>query len=208
MKNTSRITFVFSFLLLTAFTSKDFKKESSLQIDPKASKLTWTGKKFSGEHTGTIDISNGTLVVADGKLKGGTFDINTKTITVTDLTDAAENAKLLGHLKNDDFFGVEKYPKATFVIASATHKGGSNYDIKGKLTLKSKVDELSFPATVNVEKDKTVAKASITVDRTKYGIKYGSKTFIEGLGDKFIYDEFVLDVTLVANGTAATAKSK
>jgi hypothetical protein len=43
-----------------------------------------------------------------------------------------------------------------------------------------------------------VAIATIRIDRTKYDIKYGSKSFIEGIGDKAIDDEFEMQVNLVA----------
>jgi len=44
-----------------------------------------------------------------------------------------------------------------------------------------------------------IANAKITVDRTKYDIKFRSKSFFENLGDKTIYDDFDLNVQLVAN---------
>ena len=43
-----------------------------------------------------------------------------------------------------------------------------------------------------------VTVAKIMVDRTKFDIKYGSASFIEGIGDKAISDEFELNVNLVA----------
>lgn len=203
----------FFFLLLTTSVIVSFtiypKGETSLNVDVQNSKLLWTGKKFTGQHTGAINLNNGTLTLADGRLKGGKFDIDMQTLTVSDITDAEQNAKLTKHLKGDDFFAVDKYPKATFVITSATPKGGENYAINGKLTIKGITEEVAFPAVVNVQKDKTTAKAKITVNRTKFGIKFGSKSFFSDLGDKFIYDDFELDVTLVATGQpTTTAKVK
>lgn len=203
MKKIAFFGFLSSILILSAFVAG---KETAYKVDVANSKVFWKGKKVTGEHYGYISLSDGALTVENGKLKGGNFEIDTKTITVTDIADASSNEKLVGHLKNDHFFDVEKHPKATFAITSATSKGGENYDIKGKLTIKGITNDVSFPATVKVEKSKVTAKALITIDRTKYDIKYGSKNFFENLGDKTIYNDFDLEVTLVAGTDAELAK--
>lgn len=174
------------------------RKATVFQVDGKESKLNWTGKKVTGQHEGTINIADGKLEVESNVLKGGSFSLDTRSIVVTDIKDAGGNAKLLGHLKSEDFFAVEKFPSATFVTTSVTSKGGSNYEVTGNLTIKGITNPVTFPATVTVAGNKLTAKAAIKVDRTKYNIKYGSKSFFEGIGDKAIYDDFDLDVTLVA----------
>ncbi|RYD72685.1 MAG: YceI family protein [Sphingobacteriales bacterium] len=170
----------------------------NFKVDTNKSTIVWTGKKVTGEHTGNIKIKNGVLQ-HDGKvITGGAFDIDMTTITDNDLTDAGYNAKLVGHLKSDDFFGVEKYPVATMKITGITFKGGDQYELTGDLTIKGKTDKVKFPATVSANGNTLTAKSKITVDRSKYDVKYGSKSFFEGLGDKTIYDDFDLDVNLVA----------
>lgn len=169
------------------------------QVDNQQSKLTWKAKKMTGEHTGTISVSQGTLELDNNALKGGTFTLDTRTITVTDITNPDMNKRLVGHLKNDDFFAVDKHPSANFVITSAVPKGNGNYDVTGKLTIKNITNNITFPAQVTIANGKATAKANITIDRTKFDIKFRSKNFFENLGDKTIYDDFELDVTLVAN---------
>jgi polyisoprenoid-binding protein YceI len=174
-------------------------KASVYKVDAAQSKLTWLAKKVTGEHTGAINVSTGALNVDNNVLKGGSFELDTKTITVTDITDAESNAKLLGHLKSDDFFAVDKFDKAKFVITSATTKGGGVYQIKGNLTIKGITNEVSFPANVKIDNSKLLATAKIIVDRTKFDIKFRSKSFFENLGDKTIYDDFELNIQLTAN---------
>jgi len=41
-----------------------------------------------------------------------------------------------------------------------------------------------------------MATAEITIDRTKFDVKYGSGSFFDDLGDNMIYDDFVLNVNL------------
>lgn len=175
------------------------RKAVVFQVDSKESKLNWTGKKVTGQHQGTINIADGKLDVENNVLKGGSFSLDTRSITVTDIKDEGSNAKLLGHLKSEDFFSVEKFPSASFTTTSVTAKGGGTYEVSGKLTIKGITNPITFPATVTVDGSKLTAKAAIKVDRTKYNIKYGSKSFFEGIGDKAIYDDFDLDVVLVAN---------
>jgi polyisoprenoid-binding protein YceI len=174
------------------------RKATVFQVDAKESKLNWTGKKVTGQHQGTINVADGKLEVESNVLKGGSFSLDTRSIAVTDIKDEGSNAKLLGHLKSDDFFSVEKFPAATFATTSVTSKGGGNYEVTGNLTIKGITNPVTFPATVTVAGSKLTAKAAIKVDRTKYNIKYGSKSFFEGIGDKAIYDDFDLDVVLVA----------
>ncbi|RBL91066.1 YceI family protein [Chitinophaga flava] len=175
------------------------KKATTFQVDKNQSKLNWVGKKLAGQHSGTINVADGKLDVENNVLKGGSFSLDTRSIAVTDIKDADGNAKLLGHLKSEDFFGVEKFPTASFVITKVTPKGAGKYDITGNLTIKGITNPITFPATVAVAGNKLTAKADLKVDRTKYNIKYGSKSFFEGIGDKAIYDDFDLTVELVAN---------
>lgn len=187
-----------------AKTEKVVKADKTLKVNTAASKLVWNGKKVTGEHTGNINVANGTLLVAKNQLVGGTFDIDMNTITATDITDAEYNKNFVGHMKSDDFFSTAKYPKANFKITSATpikgaKQGEANYNVTGDLTIKGITNKVTFPATVKVEGNKATAQGTATVDRTKYDIKYGSKSFFDSIGDKAINDEFTLNFNVVAN---------
>jgi len=182
---------------LFAFTNPP--ATTKYKVDTKSSTLVWTGKKFTGQHTGNVQLSSGELVAEGKTVKQGNFEIDLNTITNTDVTDANYNAKLVGHLKNDDFFGVDKFPKASFVVSSITPKAGDDYLVKGKLTIKGITNDIEFPATIKNDGKKLNATAKIIVDRSKYNIKYNSSSFFENLGDKVIYDDFELDLNLVAH---------
>lgn len=173
--------------------------DATYTVDSQASHLVWTGKKVTGSHTGNIPLSTGSLVVSNSKFKSGAFEVDIASLTVTDITDKDGNAKLVGHLKAEDFFGTDKFPKAKFITSSVTPKGGENYEVTGKLTIKGITNEVKFPAVIKVEKNKVTAQAKIVVDRTKYGIKFRSTNFFENLGDKAIDNDFELNVNLVAN---------
>lgn len=185
--------------LVLAASATIFAQSGNYNADIKQSKLVWVGKKVVGEHTGTINISKGNLVVDKSLIKSGSFNIDMKSIVDKDLTDADYNAKLIGHLKSDDFFGVEKFPVATLVITESKAAGKGALAVKGNLTIKGKTLPVEFASTYS-EKGKVIAyKAKITVNRAKYDIRYGSRSFFDNIGDKAIEDDFTLDVDLVVS---------
>lgn len=194
-----------SFLAATAVTAFAFtlpvvkKGITTYNVDTKSTTATWLAKKVTGQHNGTVDVSKGSFT-SDGKnLTGGSIVFDMTTIKNVDLTDPAYNAKLVGHLKSADFFAVDKNPTSSFELTKAVLKEGNNYEVTGKLTIKGITNEITFPAMIKMDAKTLVAVAKIMVDRTKYDIKYGSASFIEGIGDKAINDEFELDVNVVAS---------
>ena len=180
-------------VVITATAMSFTAKDEVYKIDTGKSKLTWIGKKVTGQHTGGINLAEGNLSVTSKKVTGGSFAID-----MTSITDVDKNERLVGHLKSDDFFSTEKNPKATFVITTITGDK-EQYTVKGNLTIKGITNEVEFPATIQKVGNELTAKAKILVDRTKFDIKFRSGNFFENLGDKAIEDNFELNVELVAN---------
>ena len=162
------------------------------KINPAKSTINWTGKKVTGQHSGTINIKDGVLVFMKNKLKGGTINVDMTSINTTDLKKGEGKEDLDGHLKADDFFGTAKYPNAKIDFKLISDNGNGSYSISADMTIKDVTAPVKFNILV---KDKT-ATTTLNVDRTKYGIKYGSGNFFENLGDKTISDEFELKVDL------------
>jgi polyisoprenoid-binding protein YceI len=171
---------------------KNFKANTDKSL------IHWTGKKITGSHTGTIHLASGNLELENGKIVSGSFDIDTKSIAVADIKDPETNAQFAGHLLHDDFFGADKFPTANFTIMNAVLLAGSSWKIDGLLTIKGITHSLSFEARVDMQGDTISAFGEIVVDRTKYGIKFGSGNFFRNLGDTLIYNDFTLDLNLVA----------
>ena len=175
-----------------------FTHITTYTVDATASNIVWTAEKVTGKHTGNVKIKNGTLQVDHGKLIGGSFEIDMTSITDSDL-EGEWAAKLVGHIKSEDFFGVDKYPTAKFVITRAIPQDTKgNYKIVGNMTIKEKTNEVSFKANVAEAGGNLTAIGDIVVDRSKFDVKYGSGSFFDNLGDKTIYDEFGLKVSLSA----------
>jgi polyisoprenoid-binding protein YceI len=169
------------------------------KVNTSESKLEWVGKKVTGQHNGYIKLTDGKLEMNDGVISGGYFEIDMTTIENEDITDEDSRAKLVGHLKSDDFFGVKDHPKAMFKITSAEKTGEGKFKVKGDLTIKGKTNPVEFDADVKEASDKVEAAAVIVFDRSKYDVKYGSGSFFDDLGDRLIYDDVELKVSLVAS---------
>lgn len=162
------------------------------------SKVEWVAKKVTGQHNGVVTLKEGAFEYDKGQLTGGSFTIDMTSITVLDL-EGEWKTKLEGHLKSDDFFGVTTYPTASFVIAKVVPQGPGFYKVIGNMTIKGITQEIQFPATVEEKDGKVIGKATLTLDRSKYNVRYGSGSFFDDLGDKTIYDDFDLTVSIVAS---------
>lgn len=187
MKNLKLLFLTFIFLYSLTAVEAQTKK-----IDVAKSLITWTGKKITGEHEGTIKFKEGELVFKDNKITGGNFVADMTTLNNTDQTGSSK-AKLEGHLKSDDFFGINNFKTAILTFKNITPKGNNTYTIIATLIIKGISNPVIFDLIV---KGKT-ATANLKIDRTKYDIKYGSGSYFDDLGDKTIYDVFELKVDLV-----------
>lgn len=183
-------------------------EKTAFEIDTKASKVQWNAKKVTGEHSGNVSLNGGKVWVEKSAVVGANINIDMNSISCIDLTDAEWNKKLVGHLKSDDFFSVEKHPNAGFEITSVKKGSNEDYTVNGKLTIKGITNEISFPAKVNLANGLVKASGTAKLDRTKWDIRYGSGKFFEGLGDKMIYDEFEItfDLTAKEGGKELSAK--
>ncbi len=179
-----------------------FAAPAQKMIDTTASTLNWTGsKEFIGDkHTGTVALSNGFLTVDGEKITGGEFTIDMTSIKNTDLTDASLNGKLVGHLKSPDFFDVATYKDAKFVITKVTAKSATEQIFEGNATIRGKTGPVKIPATVKKEGNVYVATGRIELDRTKFDVKYNSKTYVPDLvksaKDKVIKNNIDLDFAI------------
>ena len=164
------------------------------------SSIEWTGFKPTGKHNGTINVESGVFTVNNGKIESGSFLIDMNSIVDLDIpADDENNAKLVGHLKSADFFDVEKFPNAAFEVTGFEEKDGKSL-LSGNLTLKEKKNNVTFPVTVNSGEDSfTMTSEVFTIDRSKWDVKYGSKSFFDNLGDKFINDDIELKIMVKAN---------
>jgi polyisoprenoid-binding protein YceI len=178
-------------------------------VDKENSSIQWIGKKVTGGHDGHIELLEGSLELTKGTITGGSFVMDMTSITVDDIENENYNAKLVKHLKDDDFFGVDQFPSASLIIKGAqkvtSNKIGDDakttqvdqYKITADISIKGITKEITNDAELMNFNDNTMkASSEIIIDRSEFGIHYGSD---KNLGDKMIYNNFTLKVDLALN---------
>ena len=187
--------YFFIYLICTsiAFSSRYF-------IDPEKSNVIWVGRKVSGEHhDGVINIKSGYVDIEEQSIVDGEIIMDMTSIEVVDMSDRY-NKKLEKHLKNSDFFDVELFPEAKFKIKKIHDLiMDDNILFEGNLTIKDKTIISSIPSTILMEDNIVKSIGIVDIDRTLYGITYGSGTFFEDLTDRAIDDKFTLKFKIFAD---------
>ncbi|MBN1989994.1 MAG: YceI family protein [Bacteroidales bacterium] len=173
-----------------------------VMVDLSKTLVYWEGAKPTGLHNGTVSLYNGFVRVNEGALVGGEFTMDMKSIKVLDLTDEKMNKMLVDHLLSPDFFLVDSFPTATFVITKVIPLNpvteNANVTIEGNLTLRGVTKGIAFPAMVTMNGAILEAKTpQFVVNRVDWGVNYGSKSVIANLKDNFINDEMGLRIELI-----------
>jgi hypothetical protein len=178
---------------------------SEYAMTPDASVIMWRGVKPGGEHVGTVAAEKGVLMVENGEITGGSMVIDLNTIENEDL-EGDMNARLVGHLKSEDFFYTEQYPKAEFEVVTIEEYTGEapeegidpTHMITGNLTMRGETKSISFPAMVKIEDNRIIAKTNeFAIDRTKWGVNFKSRSVFDNLKDDFINDMINLKFDVV-----------
>jgi len=172
---------------VVANTTEPIKK----LVKTEESSVMWKAYKVTGSHSGLVQLTEGALNFDGDALVGGSFTVDMTSLIATDL-EGASKAKLEGHLKSEDFFGIENHPTSTLVFTDVTSTGKNSYEVTGDLTIKGITKPITFDVSIYGNK----ATASVKVDRANHNVRYGSGSFFDNLGDKTIYDEFDLVVDL------------
>jgi polyisoprenoid-binding protein YceI len=167
--------------------NKKFKVMASL------SGISWKGRKMTGTHNGTIAIKEGEFMLNEGRLTAGKFVVDTTAIKVLDITDPATNAQMVGHLLSNDFFASAEYPESNFEITTV-----KNNHIEGNLTIRGIRRIIGFDADIHVAGDTLTAVGEMIIDRTQFDMKFRSGSFFKNLGDTMIYNDFKLNVHIIA----------
>ena len=146
-------------------------EDRTYTVDTEESVIEWAGRNPNTRHHGTLKLSSGELVVKQGVVTGS-FDINMKSIKNLNLAGDPLQSVLVSHLMSDDFFFVEKFPKATFTIDEATLIGeqisSPNVEVRGTLELRGVRRDLEFEAVLTPLDDGGItAEAHFDFDRTK-----------------------------------------
>lgn len=174
--------------------------------------IAWVGYKtfnIGDSHNGTIQVSEGSFTMEEGNLVGGEFTIDMGSIKSLDLAENQEYAmKLEGHLKSPDFFAVDSFPTANFVItgaeaASAEDTTGATHYVTGNLTLKGISKSITIPAEVAAnDAEISFNTPEFVIDRSQWDVRFRSTSFTEFADlakDKVIDNNIKLKISVKAS---------
>ncbi len=172
-------------------------------VDTKQSIINWFGRNKTTTHRGTLRFSSGGFSFTNGVLKGA-FEVDMTSIQNIDLEGDPLQPQLIGHLRSVDFFYVDMFPRASFTITSAERieavpSSLPNFRVQGIFILRGVKNEGEFLATASPLQDGEVrVEAHFDIDRTRWGVLYGSNRFFEHLGYHLVYHPISLHLRLVA----------
>ena len=177
--------------------------EGRYAVDLETSFVGWTGRNANVGHQGMIRLKAGEIAVHDGNISGS-FVLDMQSIVNFNLEDEGLRKILIEHLQSDDFFFVERFPEATFSLVQArpiedAAPGCANFEVEGKLRLKGVDGVITFATVVERLADGGLAaEAHFDLDRTRWGVIYGSGHYFEHLGMHLVYDPISIQVRIVA----------
>ncbi|MCO5948003.1 YceI family protein [Mucilaginibacter flavidus] len=178
---------ILPFFLLTV----SFRSVSPIgyAADIDKSQIKWTGYAEAGGYapTGTVKLKMGSIFFNSEQLISGKIIIDMPTISTG-------NQEMEKHLKGKDFFDVAVYSEATFALSSMKNNIAS-----GILTIKGISQKVAVPVMITKTNEGMVLKATLKVNRTKFNIKYNSKSYFQDLGNYAIKNEFDLDISLACH---------
>lgn len=175
----------------------------SLKVDTDASTIYWTGTGRGTEHHGTLKLKEGIMYISDdNNVKMGGFTIDMNTINSTSISNAKDKNKLEAHLGRIDFFNIVRFPDAKFTInyvKEVPDNDSITHHIGGVLSLKNFEQPVEFYAKITKDGDKYIAQTlPFKIDRTKWGIVYGSNTVYDAMQNSIVDDDIGLKITIVA----------
>ena len=182
-----KVTIVFAALMLSAAANAQ-----SWSIDKGHSRVG-----FAITHL-TINEIDGDFKSFDGKITSSKPDFSDASIEFTgDVNSINTDVEARdNHLKSPDFFDVTKFGEATYTIVSGAKTNAITYDVKGKLTIKGKTQDLNCKMVIAPNGQDINVGGGFMFDRSQFDVRYGSDKFFDNLGNNMIKNEVIMTVNL------------
>lgn len=155
-------------------------------------RIQWTGSTPVKSHYGLLTPASFKASLSDdGKLEALEVVLDMNSIDVLDLKGESRD-KLTGHLRSEDFFLVDTYPTATFVMESYSH--GKAH---GTLTIRGVSQHAALPVTITGDAARGFQLAGkFTFNRRDFNVSYQDPSLLDLAKDRIISDSIELDIIL------------
>jgi polyisoprenoid-binding protein YceI len=157
-----------------------------LKITSKSGTIEFVGFKDDGSHQGGFKEFSGTVKLGEDGLNSAQVVVEMKTGSLW-----SDHPKLTAHLLNEDFFHVDKFPKAVFRSTALREakpderkEAGdekTSHVLKGKLTFLGVTKEIELPVSLKLNEKALSARGVYNLDRTRFGMTYGMGKIHEGV---------------------------
>jgi polyisoprenoid-binding protein YceI len=153
-------------------------------------------------HYGFVKPIDGFLIIENSKVIGSNFTVDMNSITCVTITEEEQIKSFLDFIKSSEFFWIKRFPISKLTITKVTEKQSASNNklllqIKASMEIRGITREVNFPAELNFIDDSIMVNAKVNVDRTLFGIKFGSEKLGNDYGDYTIDDIFTLDVNFL-----------
>ena len=164
-------------------------REGNYTVNVDSSTIKWTGKEITTDsHYGTLGLKQGAVEVSTAGIVSGNVVVDMNSIQCLDMTGRGKT-KLEGHLRSDDFFGVQSFPEAALNFTSLSAETSGEIHFTGDLTIKNITHPITFSGLIHQSGNNYSATINFSFDRTLYDVKYRSGKYFKDLGDKLILDD-------------------
>lgn len=165
------------------------------QIDPTHSEITFKVKHL------VISTVSGKFTSFEGSAESEKDDFSDAKISFSADVDSITtgNEQRDGHLKSPDFFDAAGHPKLSFVSTSFEHKSGTDYVLKGDLTIRGTTKPVALSAEFGgMQNDfygNTVAGFELNgkINRQDFGLAWSAVTEAGGI---VVSDEVKLHINV------------
>jgi polyisoprenoid-binding protein YceI len=149
------------FLTLTGFTYQAQNREWTIVSSNVSFKIKNAGFNVDGK----FGALTATIVFDETKSSGNSIDatIDSKTINTG-------NGTRDGHLKKEEYFGVDKFPKIQMKATLFTKETNGTFKGFFKLKIKDKTKDVVVPFSFTQKDGKGMFKGTFTINRLDYGV--------------------------------------
>jgi polyisoprenoid-binding protein YceI len=162
---------------------------TALKTDPAKSTVSATFKQLNVPVDAKFKKFNAQISYDAAKPETSTANVDID-ITSFDLGDPDYNKEVM----KKEWFNAAQFPKATFVSSSIKTGGAGKLNVTGKLTIKGKTTDVSFPLSVKKDGSSEVFEGALPIKRLTYNIGEG-----EWKDTSIVADEVTIKFHVIAN---------
>ncbi len=161
-------------LLLLMAIAGNIARAQYTPVD-QGSSISFKIKNFGFNVSGSFSGLQGSIRFDPDNPSSGSFDVSIDANSINTGIDSRD-----GHLREESYFDVKKYPRIRFVSEKIEASGKGSYTVSGKLTIKNHTKDISFPFTATAVENGLLFKGEFKINRKDFDVG-GSSTISNGL---------------------------